>query len=381
MMPLASTATMNAEVSSLAAISDGLGGWVIEPTQVRAPKHREVRVRMAAAGVCHTDHQSLRWEGPLVLGHEGAGWVESVGTEVTHLRVGQPVLLNWAIPCGQCTPCVRGQGNLCDRTQGLSDASPSVAPPHTLWRNREVRRSFHLGTFSEYTLVRAEALTPLPTQQALDQACILGCAVMTGVGSAINSAQIQAGDSVVVLGCGGVGLSVIQGARIAGASTIIALDKRNSSLANARSLGATHTWLVGPDDDALEAAVQHVRSLTLQKGADHAFEATGQHRLAFAPLKFIRHGGNALQLSGAHGQIPASMLDFWWDKRYMTPLYGGCHPERDFPKLLRWVHEGHLDLASMVTRRYTLKQLDQAMQDMLDGTNIKGVIVFDEVLA
>lgn len=377
-MLTANKQVMKDSVFSLAAISDGLGAWVIEQTQVRAPKRHEVRVRMAAAGVCHTDHQSLGWEGPLVLGHEGAGWVESIGPDVTGLVVGQPVLLNWAISCGHCTPCQHTQGHLCDRTQGLSDASASVDTPHTFWRHREVRRSFNLGTFSEYTLVRAEALTPLPAQQALDEACILGCAVMTGVGSAINIAQVQLGDSVVVLGCGGVGLSVIQGARIAGASTIIALDKRAQSLAHAQSLGATHTWIVPPQDNNLEATTQHVRSLTSQRGADHAFEATGRHSLAFAPLKFIRHGGNALQLSGAHGQVPASMLDFWWDKRYLTPLYGGCHPARDFPKLLRWVHEGQLDLTSMVTRRYSLAQLQQAMQDMLDGVNVKGVIVFGE---
>ena len=203
---------------------------------------------------------------------------------------------------------------------------------------------------------------------------------MTGVGSVINSAKVQPGESVVLLGCGGVGLSVIQGARIAGASTIIALDKRAESLSRARAMGATHTWQIAEEDISLEAAVAHVRSLTQTRGADHAFEATGQHSLAFAPLKFIRHGGVALQLSGAHGEVTASMLDFWWDKRYLTPLYGGCHPSRDFPKLLSWIDQGQLDVASMVTRQYPLEQLQVAMDDMLAGVNIKGVIVFNENL-
>ncbi|MBD8051951.1 alcohol dehydrogenase catalytic domain-containing protein [Limnohabitans radicicola] len=369
---------MTDAISSLAAISDSHGGFVIDNTQVRAPKHGEVRVRMAAAGVCHTDHQSLQWDGPLVLGHEGAGWIESIGPNVTDLAVGQPVLLNWAIPCGHCLPCQHAHGHLCDRTQGLSPESPSVDSPHTLWRHQAVRRSFNLGTFSQYTLVRASALTRLPEHLALDEACILGCGVMTGVGSAIQSAQVQHGDTVVVLGCGGVGLSVVQGARIAGASTIIALDKRIESLDRASSMGATHTWRITDDGDALEAAAAHVRILTQGRGADHAFEATGSHRLAFAPLKFIRHGGTALQLSGAHGEVSVAMPDFWWDKRYLTPLYGGCHPERDFPKLLRWIDEGQLDVASMVTRRYKLPQLQAAMNDMLSGRNIKGVIVFDQ---
>lgn len=365
-------------ISSLAAISNGHGGFAIDNTRVRAPRHDEVRVRMAAAGVCHTDQQSLGWDGPLVLGHEGAGWIESIGPDVCGLAVGQPVLLNWAIPCGHCQPCQQAHGHLCDRTQGLSPESPSVESPHTLWREQSIRRSFNLGTFSQYTLVRATALTLLPEQLAMDEACILGCAVMTGVGSVINSAQVQAGDSVVVLGCGGVGLSVIQGARIAGAGPLIALDKRAESLARASSMGATHTWLIPDGGDGLEAAASHVRTLTQGRGADHAFEATGNHSLAFAPLKFIRHGGTALQLSGAHGDVSVTMPDFWWDKRYLTPLYGGCHPSRDFPKLLRWIDEGHLDVASMVTRRYTLHQLHEAMADMRSGSNIKGVIIFDK---
>ena len=369
---------MTDTLSSLAAISDSHGGFFIDDTQVRAPKHGEVRVRMAASGVCHTDHQSLGWEGPLVLGHEGAGWIESIGPDVTALAVGQPVLLNWAIPCGNCQPCQHAHGHLCDRTQGLTHESPSADSPHTLWRQQAVRRSFNLGTFSQYTLVRSEALTSLPSHLALDEACILGCGVMTGVGSAINSAQVQKGESVVVLGCGGVGLSVVQGARIAGAKTIIALDKRAESLDRASSMGATHTWLVPDGVEGLEAAAAHVRTLTQGRGADHAFETTGSHRLAFAPLKFIRHGGTALQLSGAHREVSVAMPDFWWDKRYLTPLYGGCQPERDFPKLLRWIEEGQLDVAIMVTRRYSLSQLQEAMDDMLAGRNIKGVIVFDQ---
>ena len=367
-------------VNSLAAISNGCGSFTLENTQVRAPQGKEVRVRMAAAGICHTDHQSLSWEGPLVLGHEGAGWVESIGPDVGGLAIGQPVLLNWAIPCGHCVQCRQSHGHLCDRTQGRSTESPSANSPHTHWGQQVVQRSFNLGTFSEYTLVRAEALTPLPAQQNMAHACILGCAVMTGVGSVINSAKVQPGESVVLLGCGGVGLSVIQGARIAGASTIIALDKRAESLSRARAMGATHTWQIAEEDISLEAAVAHVRSLTQTRGADHAFEATGQHSLAFAPLKFIRHGGVALQLSGAHGEVTASMLDFWWDKRYLTPLYGGCHPSRDFPKLLSWIDQGQLDVASMVTRQYPLEQLQVAMDDMLAGVNIKGVIVFNENL-
>jgi S-(hydroxymethyl)glutathione dehydrogenase / alcohol dehydrogenase len=362
-----------------AAIGDGRGGFVIDDVEVRSPAAGEVRVRIAAAGLCHTDHQSLRWPGPLVLGHEGAGHVEALGDGVQGLRIGQPVLLNWAIPCGACPRCRAGQGALCERTQGVDAAlgTSDAAPGHTRWRGADIGRAFRLGTLAELTVVRAEALTALPPRLSLRCACILGCGVMTGVGSVFNSAQVQPGDSVAVLGCGGVGLSVIQGARIAGAARIIAIDRRADSLARARHFGATDVVQVPDDDLHLEHSAQAVRALTHRRGADHAFEATGVHALAFAPLKLVRHGGTALQLSGAHGQVNANMLDFWWDKRYLAPLYGGCQPERDFPRLFDWAERGELELDAMITRTYALAQLGEAFDDLLAGRNVKGVILFD----
>jgi S-(hydroxymethyl)glutathione dehydrogenase/alcohol dehydrogenase len=200
---------------------------------------------------------------------------------------------------------------------------------------------------------------------------------MTGVGSVINSARVQPGDSVAVLGCGGVGLSVIQGARIAGAARIVAVDRRADSLARAMAFGATDAVQVGDDDADLQQAAAEVHRLTGGRGVDHAFEATGVDRLVFAPLRFVRHGGTALQVSGAHGQATVDVLDFWWDKRYLVPLYGGCQPARDFPRLARWALEGRLDLQGMVTRRYPLDDLPAAMDDLLAGRNIKGVIELD----
>jgi S-(hydroxymethyl)glutathione dehydrogenase/alcohol dehydrogenase len=208
-------------------------------------------------------------------------------------------------------------------------------------------------------------------------ACILGCGVMTGVGAAINIAQVQAGDTVVVVGCGGVGLSVVQGARLARAGRIIAIDLRTDALQRARELGATHEVLslaVDPQDEQLVAAV---RALTDGRGADHAFEATGAAALAFLPLKLCRNGGNAVQLSGAHGPVTVEMPQFWWDKRYLVPLYGGCLPERDFPRLFDWAASGALQLDEMVTNTYPLAQLHRAMDDMLAGRSAKGVILFD----
>jgi len=179
------------------------------------------------------------------------------------------------------------------------------------------------------------------------------------------------------VGCGGVGLSVVQGARLAGAARIIAIDRRPAALQRAMALGATHTLEPAADDLDSEQLATAVRALTEGRGADHAFEATGVAALAFLPLKLCRHGGNAVQLSGAHGPVSVEMPQFWWDKRYLVPLYGGCQPERDFPRLFDWAARGELQLDSLVTHTYRLGELGQAMDDMLAGRSAKGVILFD----
>jgi S-(hydroxymethyl)glutathione dehydrogenase/alcohol dehydrogenase len=363
-----------------AAIGDGAGGFAIDDITVAAPGPGEVRVRLVAAGLCHTDHASLRWSGPLVLGHEGAGRVEAVGARVTGFAPGDAVLLNWAIPCGRCPQCERGRGSLCERTHGVDArlGSSRAAPGHTLWRGQAIERSFNLGTFAGHTLVRAEALTRLPDGLPMREACILGCGVMTGVGAVVNVAAVRPGETVAIVGCGGVGLGAVQGARLAGASRVIAIDRRPAALERARSLGATHTIVVDADDADHERMVVAVRALTDGRGADHAFEATGVAALAFLPLKLVRNGGNAVQLSGSHGPMSMALPDFFWDKRYFVPLYGGCLPTRDFPRLFAWAAGGELQLGSMVTHTYTLARLDQAFSGLLDGTSAKGVILFED---
>jgi Zn-dependent alcohol dehydrogenase len=274
------------------------------------------------------------------MGHEGAGVVESVGPGLSLVEPGQRVLLNWAIPCGQCPQCLRQCGSLCERTLEVDpERLGSSRPPsgHTLWKKRPIERSFGLGTFAEFALVRAEALSPLPHGIPTRSACIMGCGVMTGVGSVVNIAKVQPGDTVAVVGCGGVGLSVIQGARLAGAGQIIAIDRRSAGLERAVGMGATDRILTTAEDMEHERLVNEVRRLTAGRGVDHAFEATGVWTLAFLPLRLVRNGGNAIQVSGAHGPVTVSMPSFMWDKRYLTPLYGGCHPERDFPRLFDWV--------------------------------------------
>jgi S-(hydroxymethyl)glutathione dehydrogenase/alcohol dehydrogenase len=197
---------------------------------------------------------------------------------------------------------------------------------------------------------------------------------MTGVGSAVNVAAVAPGESVAVLGCGGVGLNVIQGARIAGARTIIAIDRVPARLERARKLGATHALLVQDDDTDHARLVAEVRALIDGRGVDHAFEATGVPALAFLPLKLARNGGNALQVSGAHGPATLELTDLFWNKRYLAPLYGGCVPSRDFPRLFEWIAQGKLELAGLVSHRYPLDALERAFDDMLQGRSSKGVL-------
>jgi S-(hydroxymethyl)glutathione dehydrogenase/alcohol dehydrogenase len=363
-------------VSGLAAIADGEGGYVIDTIEVEAPGPGEVRVAMAAAGVCHTDHASLRWPGPLVMGHEGAGHIEKIGEGVEGLHEGQSVLLNWAIPCGRCFQCSRGGDALCERTHEMDVAHLGNSRAHagaTRWRGRAVERAFHLGTFSSHTVVRAEAVTPLPPGLSLENACILGCVVMTGVGSVLNVAVVAPGDSVAVVGCGGVGLNVVQGARLADSGKIIAIDRVPSRLDTARRLGATHAIHVHHGMPR-ERVIDSVRALTDGRGVDHAFEATGVASLAFLPLQLARNGGQALQVSGAHGQATLDLPQLFWNKRYLAPLYGGCVPARDFPRLFRWAMKGQRELASLISHRYPLKALGHAFDDMLAGRSSKGVL-------
>ena len=363
-----------------AAIADGAGSFCIDEIAVGMPLDDEVLVEMRAAGLCHTDHASLSWRRPLVMGHEGAGVVRAVGPGVTHVEPGDRVVLNWCIPCGQCFQCRRGDTVLCETSRPAHVMEASRGHAHadgTTWRGRAIDRSFNIGTLSGLTLVRKEAVTRLPDRVPFAVAAIAGCGVMTGVGSVLNVARVQPGDSVAVMGCGGVGLNIVQGARLAGATTIIAIDTHPAALARARGLGATAVVQAMPDDVEMQRVVEAVRALTDGRGADHAFEATSVAALAFVPLLLVRDGGLALQVSGINDPVTVPMPWFMWNKRYVTPLYGGCQPARDFPRLFDHYLAGTLQLDELVTRTYRLDQLGEAIDDMLTGRNAKGVVLFD----
>lgn len=362
-----------------AAIADGQGHFSIEEIEVGSPQPDEVLVEIKAAGICHTDHASLNWKRPLVMGHEGAGVVLQTGTRVTHVKPGDRVLLNWAIPCDHCFQCQRGMAVLCEESKPAHIMEPSQGHAHlegTTWKGKPVDRSFNIGTLSGLTLVKGAAVTAIPHNVSFTSACIVGCGVMTGFGSAVNVAKIEKGCSVVVIGVGGVGLNVIQGARIAGAAKIIAVARKAGRLETARQFGATHVIQAQRDDKDLRLAAGEVKKLTGGRGADYAFEATSVPELAFSPLRFVRNGGMGLQLSGINDPVTVDMQQFMWDKVYITPLYGQCVPGRDFPRIFDHYQKGELLLDEMVTKTYPLDRLGEALDDMLEGRNSKGVIEF-----
>ena len=367
-------------MQSTAAISDGQGKFSIDSIEVTSPRENEVLVEIKAAGLCHTDDASLNWKRPLVMGHEGAGVVREVGDGVTHVKNGDHVVLNWAIPCGRCFQCQRGHAVLCEESKPayvMERSAGHAHPEGTLWQGRPIDRSFNIGTLSELALVRAAAVTPLTVDMPFTSACIVGCGVMTGFGSATNVAKIRPGSSVVVIGCGGVGLNVIQGARICGAAMIIGVDVHETSLRNARRFGATHTLLANNEDRQLQSAVEDVKALTEGRGTDYAFEATSIPRLAFVPLLMARNGGAAFQVSGINDPVTVPMPHFMWNKTYVTPLYGDCVPSRDFPRIFQHYARRELLLDELITRTYRLDHLGDAFADMLEGRLAKGVVVFE----
>lgn len=364
-------------MESRAIVTPGDGTFGVGTLEVGEPGPDELLVRIRASGVCHTDYDSMSWGGPLVMGHEGAGVVEAVGPGVAHVSAGDPVLLNWAISCGQCFQCLRGNHAICEAYSPVAGRDPEKGHAHpgaTRLNGNPVPRSFNIGTMSEWTVVRKEAVVRIPFEMPFSSACIMGCGVMTGYGSAVNAAKVEPGTSVAVIGCGGVGLNVIQGTRIAGALTIIGIDLSETRLEMARRFGATHTIQASCEDEGLKQAARQVRALTEGRGADYAFEATASPALGAAPLAMCRHGGMAVQVSGIEQDLTIDMNLFEWDKTYINPLYGKCCPERDFPRLFGLYKQGALLLDELVTRTYRLEELGQAFDDMRHGRIAKGVL-------
>ena len=331
------------------------------------PGPGQVRVRIAATGVCHSDlsgmNGTIPTEVPVVLGHEGAGEVIAVGDLVTGLAEGDHVIISWMPPCGACADCLRGQPQLC-----LSGLAAGAVPPFK--QDGQPLFAFAgTGTFAEEVVVASQAAVKIPDDVPFDVASLIGCGVTTGVGAAINTARVRPGSSVVVFGCGGVGISVIQGARIAGAADIVAVDLVDGKLEMAKQLGATHA--VKPDDLA-ELSGQ----LTVG-GFDYAFEAIGNPITIRAAFDAARRGGDVIVVGVGRMdqfvQFNAFEL-FFNEKNFKGSLYGSADVRTDFHRLLRLWRGGQLDLEGMITRRSGLDGINEAFRAMQAGEVVRTVI-------
>jgi Zn-dependent alcohol dehydrogenase len=311
---------------------------------------------------------------PLVAGHEGAGVVEAIGPGVAGFRPGDHVTLNWAPDCGHCFYCLRGKPNLCDTYTGPIWAGTMLDGTTRLTlAGRPVYHYCGLASFASHTVVPQQSCVPIAKDIPLPVAALVGCAVATGVGAAMYTAPVRPGESVAVFGCGGVGLCILQGARLCGASTIIAIDRAPAKFDIARRFGATHAILAGPD------ALPAIRAATGGRGADHAFEAVGLTSVQEQALEAIRPGGTltlaGLSPMGTPTNLPGAVITRQ-EKTVKGSYYGSTHPRRDFPLLLDLYRAGRLDLDQLISRQYTLPQINQAYEDMLSGTIARGVIVF-----
>jgi NDMA-dependent alcohol dehydrogenase len=362
-MPTAHAAVLNTHREPLA----------VEPLDVRGPRDGEVLVRLGASGVCHSDMHAITGDLPMplpcVLGHEGAGIVEAVGAGVQRVKPQDHVVLNWVPFCGSCWYCTSGNAYLCE--MGYVKAMGA----EVFHRNGTTIGQFAgIGSMTEFTVVPETACIPIDADVPLDRACLIGCGVMTGVGAVINTARVQPGQSVAVFGAGGVGLNVIQGAVIAGANPIIAVDLNERKLGFAKQFGATHTVNAGGTDP-----VSAILDLTGTRGADYAFEVIGHPDVVMQAFMAVRRGGKAVVVgvppAGAMVSVPGMLLPLA-EKSLVGSLYGSANMARDVPRLIDLYRAGKLKLDELITRRYRIAQVNEAFTAMEKGEVARGVIVF-----
>jgi S-(hydroxymethyl)glutathione dehydrogenase/alcohol dehydrogenase len=342
--------------------------YSVETVDLDAPKRGEVLIKVAAAGVCRSDLHFQKGEAtiamPAVLGHEGSGTVQSVGEGVTMVKPGDRVILSFVPNCGHCHSCESGQPHLCDehaRTTGkLYDNTSRL---HTL-AGQDLTHMGKVACFADYAVAPASLDFP--------QLALIGCSVTTGVGAAVFNAKVQPGDQVAVIGCGGVGLNVLQGARISGATTIVAVDVKDAALEFAKKFGATHVVNARKED-----AVARVQALT-GGGAHFAFEAYGSGATTRMAVDMLRKRGTAVIVGiapiGDTAAIEPVVLTRG-EKTITGTYYGSAHPRQDMPRIADWVERGRIDVAGLVTRRYPLADINRAYEDIETDLVGRGVIV------
>ncbi|MFF0160013.1 Zn-dependent alcohol dehydrogenase [Streptomyces sp. NPDC005263] len=345
-------------------VFDGKRVEVVDDLVVRDPGPGEVQVAVSAAGLCHSDLSvvdgTIPFPLPVVLGHEGAGVVTAVGAGVTHVRPGDHVALSTLANCGTCAECDRGRPTMCRQAIGR--------PGQPFARDGQPVFQFAANSaFAERTVVKAVQAVRIPEDLPMPSAALIGCGVLTGVGAVLNRAKVDRGDSVLVIGTGGVGLNVLQGARVAGALRIVAVDANPAKEEMARRFGATH-FLTSTDE---------VREV-LPTGADHAFECVGRIELIRAAIDSLDRHGQAILLGVPPATAQASFLvsSLYLDKSILGCRYGSSRPQRDIALYAELYREGRLLLDELVTRTYPVEDFEKAVADAEAGRVARGVLTF-----
>ena len=364
-----------------AILRDGTSTLVVEDVEHDAPIGREVLVRTAAVGLCHSDYHVidgvLDRPRPILLGHEGAGVVEGVGPDVRSVTVGDHVVACLVMGCGECARCAAGDPVRCLRPE--TTRRPSGSSPRLTAGGTPVGQMTNIGALAETMLLDERALTVVPVSIPLRLACLLGCAVVTGLGAVFNVARVQPGETVAVIGCGGVGLNVIQGARIAGAGRIVAIDVNPGKLALARRLGATDVV----DGSLADPVAQTLALLSTNggtvDGVDHAFEVVGRPSTVRQAFALAAPGRRAyalgVQADDAEVTLPAVGLR---RGRSVTGVFmGDTVPARDIPRYVELWERGELDLASLVSHEVPLDDVNAGFAQMADGATARTIVTFD----
>jgi S-(hydroxymethyl)glutathione dehydrogenase/alcohol dehydrogenase len=347
---------------------------VIEDVQISKPGPHEVLIRTAAAGVCHSDlhfvEGSYPYPLPAVLGHESAGIVEQVGSEVRTVKPGDHVITCLSAFCGHCEFCLGGRMSLCVSPETRRGKGES---PRLKEGEGDMNQFLNLSSFAEYMLIHEHACTRIREDMPLDRAALIGCSVTTGVGAVIHTSNVRPGETVAVLGCGGVGLAAVNGAAIAGAGRIIAIDMQGSKLNLAKEFGATD--VINPADGD---PVKQVMDLT-SGGVHHSFEAIGLKQTAEQAFRMLRRGGTANII----GMIPVGVSielmgsDFLGEKRIQGSLMGSNRFPIDMPRFVDFYMSGKLKLDQMIAQRIRLEQVNEALDELRRGELARSVIVFD----
>ncbi len=366
-------------MSFRAAVLAGVGeALTIESVAHTALASTDVLIRNRASGLCHTDLEviegSLAYPLPIVLGHEGAGIVESVGSAVTRVKPGDHVVASWNPHCGDCFYCDRNLPILCEpftREQPRGNLPDGAS--RLTWNGSRLNHFSVVSSHAEYSVVPESGAIVIPRDVPFDRACLLGCGVMTGVGAVSRLARVEAGAHVAVVGCGAVGLNAIQAAVLEQAAIVVAIDRDPAKLALATRFGATHA--IAAD----EATIDVVRALTAGRGADAVFEAAGAETSLQLALEITRPGGQLVILgkTAVNRQVAIRFGSLMGEKRIVRSSYGGARPRRDFPWLAQLYLQGKLELDALISSRLKLADINDGFAAMRRGEGVRHVVVFD----